>query len=555
MNQNNLLLIECPHGFIILDNDNKLGKLTGMSEEKILNRYYSVQASMKTKIEQNKINTSSFPVLNPTVQGIHTECEGFGLNAAYNIPLLLACQQNTADEQIERFKSLLNSHDILRSTTEMTGNTLYYKVLPVINTLDVKEHTFRTKSQLQEVVHRVITEAFDLSGGPLFSIHRIYDQTNHEEFVLIVLHHMLVDGQGLNQLRQLLIERSTSPVSYQSLEEYQHCIEKNFIYSDEDIHTWCAKFNSLSMVRKLDKWSLEKKRKVNHNLSANKYKQIISYCSKQHCSPFVFFLALSAISYHNNYPEKNTLHILVPTSNRRYLASQSLIGCVTNSVLVPISVAQFSTLPDLIQYLTHVLVPTILSNSHLPLFEVIHRTKIDPDYLFNHVTHEHKYDPLLSNISYNPLSIHSCSFDIQEYPKHIDIQTGSCGENKIHAVHQEFFRLLTDEKYDTITINNTPHIGSLLHDGESITKNTTSTSTSMSYINEQLCSLYAKACIITDLDSISIGEHDDLFLHGINSIRGIKLAKLISQEYSLCYSFRDLLRQRTLSNIATHLEL
>lgn len=139
------------------------------------------------------------------------------LSRTYNEAVLIRVRGPLqADVLRESLQELVNRHDALRITfaADGSGQTIMGRVQVKLENLSIVGHSDDVwiNRRLDELVREATTELFDLAAGPLFRF-ILFDLGNQHWAVLLVTHHIIVDGWSWGVLLEEFGEVYTAKVT------------------------------------------------------------------------------------------------------------------------------------------------------------------------------------------------------------------------------------------------------------------------------------------------------------------------------------------------------
>jgi len=118
-------------------------------------------------------------------------------SAAYNLTDAFRLQGSLDVEALQRaFNQLVSRHRILRSTFRSDRDAIFQDVHPH-KPLAIEVHQVEDGGGLAAAAHEA-RRPFDLEAGPLVRLRLIEEKSNEQRFLLLVLHHILVDERSLD---------------------------------------------------------------------------------------------------------------------------------------------------------------------------------------------------------------------------------------------------------------------------------------------------------------------------------------------------------------------
>ncbi|MDH4471665.1 MAG: LLM class flavin-dependent oxidoreductase [Fluviicola sp.] len=136
-------------------------------------------------------------------------------NLAYNIPVFYRFEGTLDLKALEKsFKVLVSRHEILRTVfrQDASDDIFQYVLEDEVFSIDIDYLNLQDENSeevLHQHIYQQITQAFDLSEGPLLRI-KLIQTAPDQHFFCFVIHHIISDGWSMERLFQELFTLYTS---------------------------------------------------------------------------------------------------------------------------------------------------------------------------------------------------------------------------------------------------------------------------------------------------------------------------------------------------------
>jgi amino acid adenylation domain-containing protein len=327
-------------------------------------------------------------------------------SSAYHMPEaveLTGSLDSAALEQALRW--LLARHPSLRLAVPAADGHPVPRLLPVPEQVLSRHSSPATSpeaiaSWLDAEVHR----PFDLAHGPLFRF-QLWQLAPERHVLLLVFHHLLVDGLSLDILRRELGE------AYAAFRQHQQPSLPPVALSGSDVAAWqrtvalqAHEDSQLSYWRqqladapRLLQLPTDKPRPAAlshegaflgfHPLPPSLHQALLSFCRQHHATPFMVLYAAFAALLHR-YSGQEDFCVGTPASGRTHLSTEDVVGLLLNTVVLRTRLQPSNSFASLLDHvrassleaLAHQDVPfervvralgVERSPSHSPLFQVM----------------------------------------------------------------------------------------------------------------------------------------------------------------------------------------
>lgn len=491
------------------------------------------------------------PVPNPLVSSIFTESAELGSSAAYNVSLALSSKNVNLDAAICRLKIYFDNNEIFKFCVKRELDTVVYDACAEPLNVDVEEYRASSLFDAQQKIKELTAREFRLDGQQLFSIHRLKTDDGHHDFLLVLFHHMVMDGEGLNLLHRHL--SSAGPILSQRFAEYIDMSASTYAYSLASLKRYAQSMHYDAAAASHLDWDSKKWTKSVYSISQKARQAISRNCRTLKSTEFSYLFFLAILSFRLNFPSRKSAVIMMPYANRENDPTMHINGCMVNSIIIQIDLTLFANDSDLLSYLSLNLLDNIMRCASFPLVDVILHSGMQPDFIFGHIRHDFNFDYDLSESVYNLTNLYPCSLEIREYLDKTDILFGTDGQTQSEAFISTFRHLIDQSRL----IENAEFNNGIFPKGskKEVTVNAAE-NMNLDQNVERLKKYLAESLNLTSSDDLTGIEPDsDLFFWGLNSIKGIRFSRSISKEFCNDFSFRHLLKLRTLNNIARHINV
>lgn len=541
-----MLKIDFTNGTIIVDRGRILGDTYCLNPAELLEIFNKVRSDATI----SRVDSfSRVLVPNPLVSSIFTESAELGSSPAYNLSLHFTARNFNLDEVINRLKTVLEHNEIFRFFVKREHDEVIYEALSAPLNLDIEEHRLPTLSDLQLKIKELTQREFELEGHPLFAVFRLTANEGHHDCVMIIIHHMLIDGEGLNLLHKQLT--STGPVFSQSFADYINISSTTYAYSPAKLERYAQSMIYDEEAASHLCWDNQEWRKTVQQVSPEARHSISHHCRKFKCTNFSYLFFLAILSFKRAFPSRKSAIVMIPYANRENEPAMFITGCMINSVTVQIDLTAFTKESDLLDYLSLNLLDTIMRGASFPLVDVILHSRMQPDYIFNHIKHDFNFEHDLSSSVYNLSSIYPCSIEIREYLNKTDVLLGTDGQIHTDSFLSSFKNMVDQSCLFDASVMNKHYLHKKT---ETPIRTGPDNSSDFDETVEHLRNHLAECLSLTGPEELKdLAPDSDLFFWGLNSIKGIRFSKSISREFCNDFNFRSLLKLRTLNDIARHL--
>ncbi|HET6256278.1 MAG TPA: amino acid adenylation domain-containing protein, partial [Puia sp.] len=324
-------------------------------------------------------------------------------NRAYNMPLIISIRKGVRLDLIEECVfEILDRHEVFK-TSFFAGEDgdIRQRIEKVSFPISQRNISGFRESQVEEMFVADSMHVFDLSKAPLCRI-TLYRNDEGVSYLVLVIHHIILDGISLEILKQELF------IAYQSRRNDNPAILPILLNTYKDFAVWerNKKINASWQMDRVfwertlaGEWphiqltdSRRPPKRTNHgkhlnfSFPADETASLHTFCASRKVSLFTGLLAgLNALLY--SYTGHNDLVIGTVASQRDYPSLQSVVGLFINTLPLRLSVS-----PD---------------NSFNQLIELQHRTLTD---VFLHQGMPFGY--LVELLSKKRDASHSVFFDI-----------------------------------------------------------------------------------------------------------------------------------------------
>ncbi|MEZ8579186.1 condensation domain-containing protein [Vibrio splendidus] len=539
MSTQKLTQIYLPYGSVIVDKGLRLGNVSSLSAQELQTRYDNrVEEPHSCGLSEEK-----YPVSNPTICSMYTESVELGLSGAYNIPLVFSAKQECLEKLLERLGVFFKQNELYRYCLHREQDVIVFQEYTKTLNVEVKVYNESSLAALRHRMHSLILKPFNFERQPLFAVYRIKASETGDDIVLIVFHHTIIDGEGINQLRsQLTSDRSSAAIP---MSEYIALSQRVYQYDVNSIKQYVEKLIYDERAAAHLQWEPSRWTKHRYMLPSNTRQSLINLCREGQSTMFARLLSLAAFSFKATFPQRQSVVVMIPYSNRESAQAMSISGCLINSVLIQI---EFASLEDSLT--TGKLLETIRSCAAFPLHEVMLQSRMQPDIMFVHNVHAHPFDCDLDEAIYNLKSVYPSSIEIREFSDRVDVLLGSDGQVCTEALVHHFSQCLEGEGVLPIWPELSPKLPMAHNDVTSLNDESSLSET----LVENLKAVLANSLDLGDSHSLcELSQETDLFLWGLNSIKGIRFSRALSDHYSVAFSLRTLLKLRSLNNVGHHI--
>lgn len=252
----------------------------------------------------------------------------------YHMPLVLKLNGHIDVARLEEcIQSIRARHEILRTNFIESHGTIYQKIHSNYSfTLDKIE---ASHVDLNHFIKAHLANPFDLENDDL--IRGTLIQTDSEDILVMVMHHIISDGWSLQILKKELcdlynkIPLLTEPVQYADYALFQESldvIETKLPYWKEQFHT---KVPVLNLPKDLSNVVAEVNETIMTYMSPLFAQKTKEFCRTEKVTPFMFFLSVFYILLSRLSNEKDIV-VGTPQVNRTHMQLENAIGIYLNTL-------------------------------------------------------------------------------------------------------------------------------------------------------------------------------------------------------------------------------
>lgn len=318
-------------------------------------------------------------------------------SAAYNIPLAIRLAGALDTEKLERcFNKVIERHEVLRATFKKENgkanqhiiSAQYYPIsLHDLSTLSYAER----ENEARSVAQKLACKPFDLSEGPLFRIQLIKLQAN-EHILVLIMHHIVSDGWStgvlINELTKL----------YHANEEEWNEILPDLSITYSDYAAWQRKkYENGDYQKQLEYWKKiigteSTKLALPYDFpkanAASQYGDVECFTvplsvtkavkhTSQKLGVSAFTILLSAYYlFLFRYCNQKEIIVGTPVANRNQFETESLIGCIANTIPLKMNVESDSTVKDFIAEVSRTTLEAY-QNQDVPFEKIVDELKAE----------------------------------------------------------------------------------------------------------------------------------------------------------------------------------
>lgn len=286
-------------------------------------------------------------------KGISFDClSGEGLN--YNVSATFEVDGLELDKLVQALNLLIAEEEALRVNFEFLNGEIICKVkselyyYPEIVECDLKNFDDQIKTL-------ALTE-LSLFESPLFAVKFV--KTNEKTYMLIVLHHIISDGQSVNIFCNKLLKKYQSPNEAIKVNTYFRTFaneENSFLHSpkyNDQMEYWRQKLQSAYIPELRDYQSQytkinEATEEISFEIPTWLRTRIKDISSDAASSEFMFHLANFAVLL-KKLTHQNTIVFSSPFSQRNNLEAENTIGCFINTLPLRFNFSECSKFEDIL---------------------------------------------------------------------------------------------------------------------------------------------------------------------------------------------------------------
>lgn len=318
-------------------------------------------------------------------------------SAAYNIPLAIRISGALDLGKLERcFNKIIERHEVLRASFKNINGKPVQEILPIhshpvpvhdLNSLPV--HVREKKAR--KIAQELSTTPFDLSKGPLFRFVLIKIQ-EHEHILVLVLHHIISDGWSTRILVQELstlyqvdedewdVRLPEMPITYSDYAAWQRAKFENDDYKVQ-LSFWKETLGTERSPLALP-YDFPKTNTTSHKGSVERFfipakwtTKIKQLSKNMGVSTFSILLSSYYVFLHR-YCNQKEIIVGTPVANRNQIETESLIGCVSNTIPLKMYVDSSLTVENFIQKVSRATLEAY-DNQEVPFEKIVDELKVE----------------------------------------------------------------------------------------------------------------------------------------------------------------------------------
>ncbi|MRH99222.1 amino acid adenylation domain-containing protein [Kriegella sp. EG-1] len=261
-------------------------------------------------------------------------------------------------------QSIVDAHDILRTTYQIVGGLPVAKVSPK-EKLHIGEYDLSIDSDNKHKIDQILlvdsTRPFDLLNGPVirFSLYKL----THKKYILLLnIHHIATDKWSMGIFRNQLAkqykalntgldEKVNSPdIQYQDYASWQ----QNKAVDEKQMDYWLKKLEGEIPILELPKdykrpiIASYKGAFIKQTFSSSLSKSVLDLSYKLETTPYVLLLSVYYVLLYRHTNQKDIL-IGTPISNRDHKSLEDLIGFFNDTVVLRSKFDENTSFVDLVK--------------------------------------------------------------------------------------------------------------------------------------------------------------------------------------------------------------
>ncbi|MBV8517210.1 MAG: amino acid adenylation domain-containing protein [Acidobacteria bacterium] len=273
---------------------------------------------------------------------------------AYNVPLALWLDGTLDAPALDAaLQELVRRHEALRTTLPSEDGKPYQRItsesfaLP-IDVADVSNEADPREAAIARM-RRTFRQPFDLARGPLVRALRVR-VAEDRHLLLLVMHHIVVDGWSLGVLLRELIEiynafaaqqpspLVTTPLQYADFALWQrewldgHRLDAQLAYWTEHL-AGCPTVIDLPSDRPRPAVQTFRGATARFVVPEELYKEVEQFSRRENVTPFMTFFAVYATLLHR-YTGQSDLPIAMGIANRQRAELESIVGFFVNTLIL-----------------------------------------------------------------------------------------------------------------------------------------------------------------------------------------------------------------------------
>ena len=297
------------------------------------------QTSWTIYHEIKKAKPSTFYPLSSAQRRLFVLHEMYPESIAYNMPMFFTIH-GTLDVQLleEALLSLINHHEILRTSFVMQDGTPVQKILEPLNSWKLARRFVGEEAIASE--QKMFVSPFDLSQAPLVRTEVI--STSKRNVLMVDMPHIISDGMSLSILTrdfaQLLSGKRLKPalLQYKDYATWQHASEIRLSLLEQR-KFWATELSGELPVIQLP-GSFPRPlvtdfngARIGFSLDLEASQRVRLFAAKMECTAYMVLLAMFKIFLHKITGE-NDIIVGTPIAGRRNLELEQMVGLFVNTL-------------------------------------------------------------------------------------------------------------------------------------------------------------------------------------------------------------------------------
>jgi amino acid adenylation domain-containing protein len=280
------------------------------------------------------------------------------LNPKYNESLVYNIKGNLDLNLLKSaFLGLLHKHPILKSQFTENNDRLNLQLVNFEMYFEVIDIDPISSQSIDNLISQIINIPFDLQNIPLWRA-KILRSNNHDFWLVVVFHHIIIDGNSFELFRNDLSQFYNKPhliaQTIKDSKKYELDFEKYLKKENSRIKDYAIRSGLQYYEEKLVHIPLQYEINTSSNdqvtfffsLANSASKQLKSFCKKNKCNPFRFISAVFAIFLYKYFGQKKFC-IAYPV-NMRPPAKKNMLGSFINMQLFPIAIDLNTSFKDVL---------------------------------------------------------------------------------------------------------------------------------------------------------------------------------------------------------------
>lgn len=307
----------------------------------------------------------------------------------FNVPIVFKSTGSLNVPHLSQaFTTLLNKHPVLRLSfvKNVSNEEITQTIHPIQDCQSIKEITLSSGQDIQTLGRQLLRQPFNLSKPPLIRLFLINDHASSQQYVLFIIHHIVIDGMSGVLLMQefwknyeslcegIMPKFDTYDMSFFDFVQW----ERNYLNSAEgknDAIWWKENLQELAPSIRLpyDQVNMDDKtaevgcKKM--SIQGEKLNQIKELARTQGMTVSVLLLAIFKVFIHKISQERN-IAVTTPVEGRPQQAFENSMGCYIKVMVTKTPILPEQRIGDFLQVVKEQFING-LDHVHYPFSRVV----------------------------------------------------------------------------------------------------------------------------------------------------------------------------------------